>query len=99
MKGIALGLRDSAKDAYDIHSIIGHCADGPDAVASLVRPHLHEPAMAEELGVTQHRFRSINAEGPVAVGEFLSEGSIEMRERIQANSYIEVGEFIQSLRE
>lgn len=97
MKGVVLGERYKEKDAYDIFSVISQCLANPSEVGQKVKPFLAESNM--EMGVRniREKFRSIGAEGPSWVGNFLHSSDEEQKKRIQAESYVLVKQFLQSL--
>jgi hypothetical protein len=98
MKGITLGERYHEKDAYDIYSVIAYYRGGPAGVAQAVRPHLDNALVREGVDTIAEKFQSIRSVGPVGVGHFLASDSAE-RERITADAFVNVGEFIKILKE
>jgi hypothetical protein len=96
MKGITLGERYHDKDAYDVHSVIAHYRGGPAGAALAVRPHLGKALVREGIDTIARRFQSIRSVGPLGVGRFLASDSVE-QERITADAFVNVGEFIKIL--
>ncbi len=97
MKGIVLGERYKEKDAYDLFSVISQCLGGPEEVGARVLPFLREEGMREGVGNIADKFRSIEAEGPSWVGTFLHPGDAEQNKRAQAESYVLVGRFLNTV--
>ena len=97
MKGITLGERYHEKDAYDIYSVIAHYRGGPGEVALVVRPHLNNALVREGADKIAETFQSIRSMGPVGVGRFLASDSAE-QQRITADAFVTVGEFIKVLK-
>ena len=98
MKGITLGERYHEKDAYDIYSVIAYYTDGPAGAAQAVRPHLDNGLVREGVDTIAEKFQSIRSMGPAGVGRFLASDSAE-RERIMADAFVNVGEFVRILGE
>jgi hypothetical protein len=96
MKGIVLGERYHAKDAYDLYSVITFYKGGPRGTAQAVKPHLGNALVREGIDTIAEKFESIRSVGPVGVGRFLSSDSAE-RERITADAFVGVNEFIEAL--
>ena len=99
MKGIVLGERYREKDAYDIYSVVGHCLEGPEDVATAVSGHLGDEELSAGVDVIARRFRTIDAEGPAWVASFLQPTDEMMRERFTADAFVVVGRFMRALRE
>jgi len=97
MKGMALGERYKEKDAYDIYAVIAHCLEGPSAVAMKVRPHLNEPLVQRGIDSILTKFRNINAEGPSWVANFIQPTDRVARQRLIAEAFVTVREFLDSL--
>jgi hypothetical protein len=97
-KGITLDERDHEKDAYDIYSVIAHCAGGPAGAARAVRPHLRKTLVREGVGTIAGKFETIRSIGPQRVARFLASDSTEM-ERITADAFVSVREFIQAVEQ
>jgi len=97
MKGVVLGEGYREKDAYDLYTVIGHCLESPTAVAKKVRPYLDEPSMNEGINSIQEKFRNINAEGPSWTASFMFPTEKEMQDKIKAESYILIQEFLEGL--
>jgi len=98
MKGIVLGEGYREKDAYDIYSVIGHCLENPSNIAKKVKPYLNEPSMKEGIDSIKDKFRNIRAEGPSWTAIFMYPTEEEMQDRIKAESYILVKEFLDGLQ-
>ena len=97
MKGIVLGEVYREKDAYDIYTVIGHCLESPSKIANEVKPYLNEPSMKEGIDSIKNKFRSIGAEGPSWTAIFMYPTDREMQNRIKAESYILIKEFLDEL--
>ncbi len=97
-KGITLDERDHEKDAYDIYSVIAHYAGGPAGAARAVRPHMRDTLVREGVGTIAGKFETIRSIGPQRVGRFLASDSAEM-ERITADVFVSVREFIQAVEQ
>ncbi len=97
MKGVVLGERYKEKDAYDIFTVISQCLESPSDVSQIVRPFLAEPSMRIGIGNIMQKFRSIEAEGPSWVGNFLYSADEEQKRRTQAESYVLVNQFLKNL--
>ncbi|MBU4190133.1 MAG: hypothetical protein KJ886_03945, partial [Candidatus Thermoplasmatota archaeon] len=93
-KGIAFGERYREKDAYDIYAVIANYKKEPKDAASEVKPHLSNILINEGIKNIASRFRSINAEGPSWVANFLHPYSedAEARKRDIADAYMNVNE-------
>ena len=84
-KGLALGRRFQEKDCYDLYAVVANYGRGPAEVASIVKPCKREPDMEEALGKVREWFGSIDAVGPVSVGNFFQTETGEARSiRIRA---------------
>lgn len=94
MKGVVLGERYKEKDAYDVFSVISQCLANPSEVGQVVKPFLAESSMRMDIGNIRHKFRSIEAEGPSWVGNFLHSSDEEQKKRAQAESYVLVKQFL-----
>ena len=94
MKGTVLGERYKEKDAYDIYTVVGHCLDGPEEVAGLVREVLDDEILLRGIGVIREKFRSIRAEGPVWVATFLQPLDARMRDRLAAEAFVVLDRFL-----
>lgn len=97
MKGIVLGERYVEKDAYDVFSVISQCLDGPTSVAAEVGPHLVDRDVAAGIDVIRAKFRDISAEGPSWVATFMSHGDLRTRERMAAEAFVKVRNFLDAL--
>lgn len=97
-KGITLGERYHDKDAYDIYSVIAHYRGGPEGAAQAVRPYLDRTLVREGVDMIAEKFQTIRSTGPLGVGRFLGSDSAEM-ERITADAFVSVREFIRILEE
>jgi hypothetical protein len=71
MKGIVLGDRYREKDAYDIYALAAHYQQGPQDVASALRPHLDDPLVSEGMAGVRTAFATREANGPAWVASFL----------------------------
>jgi hypothetical protein len=99
MKGIVLGERYHEKDAYDLYSVIAYYKGGPRGTAEIIKPHYLGNALVREgIDTIAEKFESIRSVGPVGVGRFLGSDSAE-RERITADAFVSVSEFIEALEE
>ncbi|MEA3459741.1 MAG: hypothetical protein U9R11_03550 [Chloroflexota bacterium] len=98
MKGIVLGERYHEKDAYDIYSVITYYRGGPGGAAQEVKPHLGNSLVHEGIDNIAEKFQSIRSIGPAGVGNFLAADSAE-RDRLAADAFVNVGEFIKALKE
>jgi hypothetical protein len=97
MKGIVLGEAYREKDAYDIYSVIGHCLNNPTIIANKVKPYLNEQSMKDGIDSIRNKFRNISAEGPSWTAIFMYPTDKEMQDRIKAESYVLVKEFLDGL--
>ena len=98
MKGIVLGERYHEKDAYDIYSVVTYYKGGPRGAAQEVKPHLGNSLVREGIDNIAERFQGIRSIGPVGVGDFLAADSAE-RDRLIADAFVNVREFIKALKE
>jgi len=98
MKGIALGERYHEKDAYDIYSVVTYYKGGPRGAAQKVKPHLGNSLVREGIDNIAQKFQSIRSLGPAGVGDFLAADSAE-RERLVADAFVNISEFIKGLGE
>jgi len=94
MKGIVLGERYKEKDAYDIFSVVSQCLEGPTDVAEQVQPEISNALIKRGIDVIRSKFRNQRAEGPSWVAEFLGSNDPDLRDRIQAEAYVLLKEFI-----
>ena len=97
MKGIVLGERYHEKDAYDIYSVITYYKGGPSGAAQEVKPYLGNSLVREGINNIVEKFQSIRSVGPAGVGDFLAADSAE-RERLVADAFVNVSEFIKALK-
>ena len=97
MKGVVLGERYKEKDAYDIHSVVANCLDGPRSIAEEVRSFQEEGLVNEGISNIKEKFASMRAAGPSWVGSFLHPYDTEMRERAQAECFVKMREFLDAL--
>lgn len=98
-KGIALGERYEEKDAYDIYSIVANYKDGPRNVAEEIIPFMGDNLVTEGLENIKDRFKSIRADGPAWVANFIHPASVEEKERTMADAFMNIFEFIKILEE
>lgn len=98
MKGIVLGERYHEKDAYDIYSVVTYYKGGPRGAAQEVEPHLSNSLVREGIDNIVEKFQSIRSVGPAGVGDFLAGDSAE-RERLIADAFVNINEFIKALEE
>lgn len=96
MKGIVLGERYHDKDAYDLYSVIAYYEGGPRSTAEAVKPHLGNALVREGIQTIAEKFANIRSVGPIGVGRFLTLDNAE-RERITADAFVRVREFINAL--
>ena len=98
MKGIVLGERYHEKDAYDVYTVITYYKGGLKGAAQEVRPHLGKSLVREGIANIAEKFQSIRSVGPAGVGHFLASDSAE-RDRLIADAFVNVSEFIKALEE
>lgn len=98
LKGRVLAERLRGKDAYDIYSICGYHSGGPSAVASLLRPHVSDPALGAGLTAIREKFRAPDAEGPFAVADFMESIDPLDRDARQQDAYQTVAEVLRLLK-
>ena len=98
MKGIVLGEAYREKDAYDIYSVVSQCLDNPKMVAKEVKSKLTEGSMLEGIESIKKRFRNIRAEGPSWVSNFLQANDKTAKDRIIAEVFVVMQEFIDNLK-
>jgi len=98
MKGIVLGERYHEKDTYDLYSVITYYSGGPEGAAQAVKPHLDNALVREGIDTIAQKFKGIRSVGPVGVGNFLASDSAE-RDRLIADAFVNVSEFIKALEE
>lgn len=98
MKGIVLGERYHEKDAYDVYTVITYYKGGPKGAAQEVGPHLGNSLVREGIANIAEKFQSIRSVGPAGVGHFLASDSVE-RDRLIADAFVNVSEFIKALEE
>ena len=94
-KGIAIGQRYAEKDAYDIYSVLANYKGGPLDAAGEVRGFLDNGLVHEAVGNIADKFRTIRASGPQWVAAFLG-GSVGERERVAADTYVQVTNFLET---
>lgn len=92
LKGIAIGDRYVEKDAYDIYTLCAYYRGGPVAVAEALRPYLGEEPVHRGLRSVAEKFRTLDAEGPTWVGEFLGEGDPDRSARFRQDAFMTVSE-------
>ena len=97
MKGIVLGKAYREKDAYDIYSVVSQCLERPIMVAKEVKSKLNEESMLKGIGSIKQRFRNIRAEGPSWVANFLGDTDQTAKDRIIAEVFVIMQEFINNL--
>ena len=96
MKGIVLGSRFKAKDAYDLFSLVQYYKNGAESVAEEIKPYKGNKLVQESLTAIQEKFRSQNAEGPNWVADF-QEVADEERERLKTEAYLQIKHFLDLL--
>ncbi|HZY96235.1 MAG TPA: hypothetical protein VFE35_03950 [Candidatus Cybelea sp.] len=70
LKGLALGGRDKAKDAYDLCFVLRQAPEGPEGIAERLFPHSGHPAVERARRYLDRDFRAIDGRGPRFVCEF-----------------------------
>jgi len=73
--------------------VIAHYRGGPAGAARALKPYLSHSLVREAIDAIAERFQTIRSTGPVSVGRFLGSDSAE-RERIAADAFVSVSEFI-----
>ena len=96
LKGIAFGDRYKEKDAYDIYVLCDYYKKGPVSVAEEIRFLKDNPIVKKGLIAVKERFRTIDAEGPYWVANFMAATDDE-KERIRQRSFQVVNETIQKI--
>jgi hypothetical protein len=96
MKGIVLGERYHEKDSYDLYSVIAYYHGGPSSAAETVKPYLQNALVREAVQTIAEKFETIGSVGPVGVGRFIASDAAE-RERITADAYVTVRQFLDAL--
>jgi hypothetical protein len=71
MKAIALANRHADKDAYDLYMVTRYYKNGPESLASELRPLLIGPPMKLAVSNVARWFKDEQAPGPRAVAKFL----------------------------
>ncbi len=98
-KGLALGERYKEKDAYDIYAISANYKNGPKDVAREIAPFMKEDLVKEGMENIKNRFKTIKGEGPAWVANFLNPSSVEEKERIIADAFMNVNEILKIVEE
>ena len=98
MKGIVLGERYKEKDAYDIYYLITYFKNGPVDAAKEINPYIKNDLVNEAITTIKKDFDSRESSGPSWVASFLNEVGDE-RERRITDVYMNVNEFLKSLKE
>jgi hypothetical protein len=99
MKGALLGQRYKEKDAYDIYAIVADCLSDPKAVSHEVARYLNDPQLRTSIGMISDRFGSIRSAGVDWVGTFLAPEDRREKERVCAQVYFTMKEFIDEFNE
>lgn len=97
MKGIVLGAAYREKDAYDIFTVVSNCHESPTHVANTIKPLLHNQGFALGIQMIHQRFRDILSEGPAWVANFLQPVDQNAKERVMAEVYVDMKEFLETL--
>jgi len=97
MKGIALGNRRKAKDAYDIYFCLTHHNGGPGAVAQLFEPLGNHELVREALQRIRGKFRNARDTGPSNVASFLEVMEEEERAATMRDAFEQVNAFLEAL--
>lgn len=96
LKGRVLPLRQSAKDNYDIYTVLRDYGKGPEDVAAEAMPYADHGSVREAIINIAVAFRSRTASGPLAVADFL-QASDEERDNILTDAYFVVRDFLHAL--
>jgi hypothetical protein len=97
MKGIALGNRSKAKDAYDIYFCLTHHRGGPIAVAGLLEPLRNHELVREALQRIRTKFRNARDVGPASVAAFLEVTEPDERAAMMRDAFEQVNAFLEAL--
>lgn len=97
-KGLAFKGRRNEKDYYDVYMLLKHHPNGPLGAAEEVKPFRDEERVAEALDIMAHQFKTVRHEGPFNAAYFIEPLRAEGRERIRADAFITVRNFLDQLR-
>ena len=97
MKGIVLGEAYREKDAYDIFSVVSQCLGSPLQVAEELKPNIEDPDIYRGIQNIKNKFRDIRAEGPAWVANFLQPSDDIAKERIIAEAFVTIKQFLEGL--
>ena len=97
MKGIVLGEAYREKDAYDIFSVVSQCLEGPLLVAEELKQKIEDPDINRGVQNIKNKFRDIKAEGPSWVANFMQPSDQTAKERLIAEVYVTMKEFLEGL--
>src|SRR5262249_41014144 len=86
--GIAYGARQKGKDAYDLYTLARYHGSAGSHVAQMLQAHAHEPGLVEGMKSICHKFRSLEAEGPADVVNFISPASTEEEARLRQDAFM-----------
>ncbi|HQZ28071.1 MAG TPA: nucleotidyl transferase AbiEii/AbiGii toxin family protein [Verrucomicrobiales bacterium] len=87
MKAMALNDRLKPKDSYDIWYLLSHFPGGMDALAEVIRPHLHQGLVKEALGVLTEKYQIMDYVGPKHAADFDENLDTEFREQRQRDAF------------
>ncbi|GGJ55902.1 hypothetical protein [Deinococcus roseus] len=71
LKGLALLNRTEPKDAYDVHYVIRHHPEGPEALGEKCQGLLHDPLAVQAYQAIEEKFLHLDSRGPGDVVDFL----------------------------
>ncbi len=97
-KALALGGRSSAKDNYDIYSIVSYYKDGEKSCAEELKPTLDDKDIKDCLADIKNNFAKESSLGPVLVGDFMNvSNDAEFRDKIIVDAFMRVNRFLSLL--
>lgn len=97
LKGIAFGDRYKEKDVYDVYVLCDYYKEGPTPVAKEIKTLKDNPIVKAGLLAIKERFRTIDAEGPHWVANFMVPTDSAEKERVRQRSFMVVNETIQKI--
>ena len=97
-KGLAFEGRRNEKDYYDVYMLLKHFKGGPVRAAKEVEPFADDERVAEALEIIARQFKTVRHEGPFNVAYFIEPRRTRERERVMADAFITVRDFLDHLR-
>jgi len=97
-KGLAFEGRRDEKDYYDVYTLLKYFKGGPARAAKEVEPFTGDERVAEALEIIARQFKTVRHEGPFNVAYFIEPQRTRERERVIADAFITVRDFLDHLR-